>query len=122
MKRIGAILAALFSVLAIMVVVNPSAQASNSSTSGCTNVFIEYESINSTLRYVYWVESRNVCGPYPGHFQTYGVNDVDRNPILNHRVYINQYFNRGGCITGTGWRNDGGGNFFNMGSTCTLIA
>lgn len=122
MKQIGAVLATLFSVLAIVVFVNPSAHASNSSTSGCTNVFIEYEVVSSTVRYVHWVESRNVCGPYPGHFQTFGVNDADRNPILNHRVNIYANMSRGSCIRGTGWRNDGGGNYYNMGSTCTLIA
>ncbi|MFK4090879.1 hypothetical protein ACI2LF_42635 [Kribbella sp. NPDC020789] len=99
------------------------AWASNSSTSGCVTVYIEYESINATQRRLNWVESRNACGAWNGHFQTGGVNGADTSPVQTHHVNLGgQIVNRGGCIEGVAWRNDGGGRFFELGRTCTLIA
>lgn len=122
MKRLGSVLGVVAAAVGLSVAFSPAANASNYSSSGCTGVFAEYETHAGGAKYLKWAESRNICGGYWGHFQTAGVNDADRNPILNHRVYFNRYVAQGSCVAGTGWRNNGNGSYTNMGSTCTRIA
>lgn len=122
MKRLGSVLSVVAATVGLSVAFSPAAHASNYASDRCTGVFAEYETHAGGAKYLRWVESRNLCGGYWGHFQTIGVNDADRNPIWNHRVYVNRYVQQGSCVRGTGWRNNGNGTWTNMGSPCTLIA
>jgi hypothetical protein len=121
-KRWGSIAAALALGVTGTGLAATQAWASNSSSNRCISVFIEYESISQTQKRLWWVESRNLCGNIRGHFQTGGVNGPEGQPIPTHRVNLGgQVVNRGGCIRGIAWRNDGG-SWSNQGDTCTLIA
>lgn len=121
-KRLGSVAAALALGVAGTGIAATQAYASNSSTNGCVTVFINYESINQTQKRLLWVESRNACGAFRGHFQTGGVNGPDRNPIQTHHINLGgQIVNRGGCIEGIAWRNNGNGTWTRTGTTCTQI-
>jgi hypothetical protein len=98
-----------------------TANASSFKTQGCTSLLVEYQSDPSNNYWVSYAEARNVCGAYHGHFNIEGVNGPDAYPISTFRVNINRWVRRGSYICGTGWRNNGGGNFTNMGSPCVMV-
>ncbi|MFB6725258.1 hypothetical protein ACFCV3_34085 [Kribbella sp. NPDC056345] len=99
------------------------AWASNATTNGCLRVFVNYETVDAQWRKVWYVESQNICGNWPGHFKTNGINGPDTNPVQTHRVNLGgvNVLRGSKSYCGEAWRNDGGGNFYNLGSTCTNV-
>ncbi|WP_405060933.1 hypothetical protein OG474_04640 [Kribbella sp. NBC_01505] len=120
-KRWGTVAAALVLGITGSGIAATQAWASNASSNRCISVFVEYVTQGDGSKYVYWAESRNICGAFAGHFQTAGVNGADTNPIQTHRVNFNRVLPRGSCIQGIAWKNNGG-QWSDVGNTCTLIA
>ncbi|WP_424189030.1 hypothetical protein ACOBQX_11705 [Actinokineospora sp. G85] len=98
-----------------------TASASNAGTSGCINLFVEYTSAGST-KHVAWARGRNVCAPFAGHFQVYGVDGPNNNPIQDHTVNVGRTVPGGTFqICGSAWQHNGGTSYTHRGSVCVPI-
>jgi hypothetical protein len=122
-KRWGSIAAALAVGVAGTGIATTQAWADNASTVGCITVYVSYDNLGGDQRRLNWVESRNACGAWSGHFDTDGYNGPDSNPVRSFRVNLGGKVvsATGFCYPGVAWRNDGGGHYTDLGNTCTPV-
>ncbi len=127
LRKLCAALAVTAATATLFTISTSPASASNGNTGPCISLFVEYTSEDQNIKHVSYVEARNTCATYFGHFNISGAirpnPDADLATNQPFRQNVDHTFSTEKAVPrfcATGYERNGGGHI-NRGSVCVDV-